>query len=117
MHQSLTAGGDQVSRRASRRAQTVCYWLLPLALVYCFGSIALSRAIWLVSFRHGNLLVGSMADVFAGGAVPGVLVTLLLGLSRPDVFVRPLRQGMVVVSLLGAGVVATLPVTIAWLTR
>ena len=118
MSQSSTIISSRfVARIGERRARFFCYGIIPFALIYCLGSGVLSRAVWSTSLDRGDLLLGSIFDVFMGGAIPGVLVTLLLGLARPDVFSRPVRQAMVFVSLLGAAIVATLPVAVVWLTR
>ena len=106
-----------IARIGERRARLLCYGIIPFAFIYCLGSSVLSRAVWSTSLDRGDLLLGSISDVFMGGAIPGVLVTLLLGLARPDVFSRPARQAMVFVSLLGAAIVATVPAAVVWLTR
>jgi hypothetical protein len=116
-HSSTIISPRSVSRIGERRARLFCYGIIPFALIYCLGSGVLSRTAWSASLQRGDLVLGSICDVFVGGAVPGVLVTLLLGLARPDVFSRPVRQAMVFVSLLGAAIVAALPVAVVWLTR
>ena len=116
-HSSTTINPRFVARIGERRARAFCYGIIPSALMYCLGSAVLSRAVWSASLQRSDLVFGSICDVFAGGAVPGVLVTLLFGLARPAVFSRPVRQAMVFVSLLSAAIVATLPAAVVWLTR
>jgi TRAP-type C4-dicarboxylate transport system permease large subunit len=52
-------------------------------------------------------------DVFIAGALPGLLLTLVLWVARPGVFDRRLRRRLIGVSLAGSAVVATIPLMTA----
>ena len=52
-------------------------------------------------------------DVFIAGALPGLLLVLLLWISHPDLLDRRLRRRLIALTLCGAAIVASLPLLIA----
>jgi len=80
-----------------------------LALVSCVlvvASIAYALAAMLLPHRPTP---SACAGTFIAGAVPGLLVTLLLWLARPGTVDRKLRRLLVGVTMSGAAAVALLP--------
>ena len=91
-------------RNVSRRVHLVATCLLFASIIYILGVTVLPP--------HGMRL-GDAVDVFTAGAVPGVLVTLLLWLARPDTFDRRLRQMLIGVSLFASVLTALAPSIVA----
>ncbi len=54
-------------------------------------------------------------DFFIAGALPGLLLTLVLWVARPGVFDRRLRRRLIGITLVGSVVVATIPLMTAGL--
>lgn len=89
--------------RTTAAGRTAAALVVLAALVYA-----------VVAAAPGHSGVGSGAlDVFLAGAVPGVLATLILWMSRPARFGRGLRSRMIAISLVAPAVVAYLPHLIA----
>ena len=87
-----------------RLARTVGGWLLTASIFYAGAATALPP--------H-TLPATEIVDVFIAGAFPGLLVTLVLWVARPDLFDRRLRRRLIGISLVGSAVVATIPLMTA----
>lgn len=76
--------------------------LAPMLLLASAGYVLVAAA----SAPHRP--ASEAAAVFIAGAVPGLLVTLLLWLARPHAMSRPLRRAAVGVTLAGSALAAAL---------
>lgn len=104
-----TSGNDRLTSGLpttpfARRREVIAVALLAASVLYAAIAAAL--------LPH-RLAVGDAAEVFLAGAAPGLLVTLLLCLSRPETIDRPLRHALIGISLSGAASVAILPLVLA----
>jgi hypothetical protein len=86
-----------------RLARAVAGWLLAASFFYVAAATAL--------LPH-KLLAPEIIDVFIAGALPGLLLTLVLWVARPGVFDRRLRRRLIDVSLSGSALVAAFPLMI-----
>ena len=87
-----------------RLARAVAGWLLAASVLYAAAATTL--------LPH-KLPATDIIDVFIAGALPGLLMTLVLWVARPGVFDRRLRRRLIGVSLAGSAVVATIPLMTA----
>ncbi len=87
-----------------RLTRTAAGWLLVASIFYAGATTGL--------LPH-KLLATEIVDVFIAGALPGLLMTLVLWVARPGVFDRRLRRRLIGVSLAGSAVVATIPLMTA----
>ena len=87
-----------------RLARAVAGWLLAASFFYAAAATAL--------LPH-KLPATDIVDVFIAGALPGLLMTLVLWVARPGVFDRRLRRRLIGISLVGSAVVATIPLMTA----
>ena len=87
-----------------RPARIVAAGLLATSVFY--AGIAATRLTGAIPPTEG-------LDVFIAGALPGLLLVLLLWISRPDLLDRRLRRRLIAISLGGAAIVASLPLLIA----
>ena len=85
-------------------ARTVAGWLLAASFFYVAAATTL--------LPH-KLPATDIIDVFIAGALPGLLMTLVLWVARPGVFDRRLRRRLIGLSLAGSAVVATIPLMTA----
>jgi hypothetical protein len=85
-------------------ARTFAGSLLTASMFYAAAATALPS--------H-TLPAPEIVDVFFAGAVPGLLVILVLWAARPGLFDRRLRRRLIGVSLAGSAVVATIPLITA----
>ena len=86
-----------------RLAKAVATWLLAASFFYAGAATALSP----------HKVPGTeIVDVFIAGALPGLLLTLVLWVARPGVFDRRLRRRLIGVSLSGSALVAAFPLMI-----
>jgi hypothetical protein len=87
-----------------RLARAVATWLLAASFFYAGAATALSP----------HKVPGTeIVDVFIAGALPGLLMTLVLWVARPGLFDRRLRRRLIGISLAGSAVVATIPLMTA----
>jgi hypothetical protein len=87
-----------------RLARGVAGWLMTASILYAAAATAL--------LPH-KLPATDIVDVFIAGALPGLLMTLVLWVARPGVFDRRLRRRLIGVSMAGSAVVATIPLMTA----
>ena len=87
-----------------RLARAVGGWLLAASVLYAAAATTL--------LPH-KLPATDIIDVFIAGALPGLLMTLVLWVARPGVFDRRLRRRLIGISLVGSAVVATIPLMTA----
>ncbi len=87
-----------------RLAPTVAGWLLAASVLYAAAATTL--------LPH-KLPATDIIDVFIAGALPGLLMTLVLWVARPGVLDRRLRRRLIGVSLSGSALVATVPLMVA----
>jgi hypothetical protein len=83
------------------------------ATAVCLVAGALAYALVATAFLPHRLSLADAVDVFAAGAVPGLVVTLLLWMVRPGTFKLGVRTTLVGMSLTGAASVAALPLILA----
>jgi hypothetical protein len=83
-----------------RLARGVAGWLIAASILYAAAAPAL--------LPHKRLAI-EIVDVFVAGALPGLLMTLVLWVARPGLFDRRLRRRLIGISLVGSAVVATIP--------
>jgi hypothetical protein len=87
-----------------RLARAVAGWLLAASFFYVAAATTL--------LPH-KLPATDIIDVFIAGALPGLLMTLVLWLARPGVLDGRLRRRLIGVSLSGSALVATVPLMVA----
>jgi hypothetical protein len=87
-----------------RLARAVGGWLLAASVLYAAAATTL--------LPH-KLPATDIIDVFIAGALPGLLMILVLWAARPGVVDRRLRRRLIGISLVGSAVVATIPLMTA----
>jgi hypothetical protein len=87
-----------------RLARAVAGWLLAASFFYVAAATTL--------LPH-KLPATDIIDVFIAGALPGLLMTLVLWVARPGVLDRRLCRRLIGVSLSGSALVATVPLMVA----
>ena len=87
-----------------RLARAVAGWLLAASFFYAATATTL--------LPH-KLPATDIIDVFIAGALPGLLMTLVLWAARPGVVDRRLRRRLIGITLVGSAVVATIPLMTA----
>ena len=87
-----------------RLARAVGGWLLAASVLYAAAATTL--------LPH-KLPATDIIDVFIAGALPGLLMILVLWAARPGVFDRRLRRRLIGISLVGSAMVATIPLMTA----
>ena len=92
------------SETSGRRARASALTLLVLSVAYALAASA--------SLPH-RLALGDAIGVFLAGAVPGLVLTLMLWMAQPGLFVQALRRRMIAVSLSGALCVAMLSLVLS----
>jgi hypothetical protein len=98
-HHAALDGGLCPVDTPERRMRTAAGILLALSFAYALAAT--------MTLPHRLALVDAIG-VFLAGAIPGLLVTLLLWMARPGVFGSALRRRVIGASLTGAMGVAAL---------